>query len=54
MFNEIELDQQIAVKSAFGEKRLLNPGRVFPTLHRCAEIGRMFDHEGKAAVSGSA
>jgi glycolate oxidase len=41
MFNEIDLDQQIRVKCAFDEKRLLNPGKVFPTLHRCAEMGRM-------------
>jgi glycolate oxidase len=47
MFNEIDLDQQIRVKCAFDEKRLLNPGKVFPTLHRCAEMGRMFVHEGK-------
>jgi glycolate oxidase len=47
MFNEIDLDQQIRVKCAFDEKRLLNPGKVFPTLHRCAEMGRMFVHEGQ-------
>jgi len=26
---------------------LLNPGKVFPTLHRCAELGRMHVHDGK-------
>jgi glycolate oxidase len=25
---------------------LLNPGKVFPTLHRCAELGRMHVHGG--------
>ena len=47
MFNEIDLDQQIRVKCAFDEKRLLNPGKVFPTLHRCAEMGRMHVHGGQ-------
>jgi glycolate oxidase len=29
------------VKSAFDPPGLLNPGKVVPTLHRCAEYGRM-------------
>src|SRR5712691_9601983 len=41
MFNEIDLAQQQRVKCAFDAKGLLNPGKVFPTLHRCAELGRM-------------
>jgi glycolate oxidase len=41
MFSEADLDQQQRVKCAFDEKGLLNPGKVFPTLHRCAELGRM-------------
>jgi glycolate oxidase len=41
MFSEIDLDQQQRLKCAFDEKGLLNPGKVFPTLHRCAELGRM-------------
>jgi FAD/FMN-containing dehydrogenases len=28
---------------------LLNPGKVFPTLHRCAELGRVHVHGGKLA-----
>jgi glycolate oxidase len=28
-------------QSWFDDKGLLNPGKVFPTLHRCAELGRM-------------
>jgi glycolate oxidase len=41
MFSETDLAQQMRVKCAFDEKGLLNPGKVFPTLHRCAELGRM-------------
>jgi glycolate oxidase len=41
MFTEVDLNQQQRVKCAFDAKGLLNPGKVFPTLHRCAELGRM-------------
>ncbi len=41
MFNEVDLAQQLRLKCAFDDKSLLNPGKVFPTLHRCAEMGRM-------------
>jgi len=41
MFTEIDLAQQQRVKCAFDDRGLLNPGKVFPTLHRCAELGRM-------------
>jgi glycolate oxidase len=34
------------VKCAFDEKGLLNPGKVFPVLHRCAELGRMHVSKG--------
>ncbi|MCC6780884.1 MAG: FAD-binding protein [Hyphomicrobiales bacterium] len=47
MFNETDLDQQQRVKCAFDEKGLLNPGKVFPELHRCAELGRMHISGGK-------
>jgi len=47
MFNETDLAHQIRVKCAFDAKQLLNPGKVFPTLHRCAELGRMHVHKGK-------
>jgi glycolate oxidase len=46
MFSEIDLNQQQRVKCAFDDKNLLNPGKVFPTLHRCAELGRMHVHKG--------
>ncbi len=47
MFSEIDLNAQQRVKCAFDEKGLLNPGKVFPTLHRCAELGRMHISGGK-------
>jgi glycolate oxidase len=47
MFTETDLDQQQRVKCAFDAKSLLNPGKVFPTLHRCAELGRMHISGGK-------
>jgi len=47
MFSEIDLKQQQRVKCAFDPSSLLNPGKVFPTLHRCAELGRMHIHQGK-------
>src|SRR3954464_10797912 len=47
MFTEIDLNQQQRLKCAFDSKGLLNPGKVFPTLHRCAELGRMHVSGGK-------
>jgi glycolate oxidase len=41
MFSEIDLDQQMAVKCAFDPDGLLNPGKVFPSLNRCADSGWM-------------
>src|SRR3984893_13161551 len=49
MFSEIDLNQQHRLKCAFDAHGLLNPGKVFPTLHRCAELGRMHVHGGKLA-----
>jgi len=49
MFSEIDLAHQQRVKCAFDPDLLLNPGKVFPTLHRCAELGRMHVHGGKTA-----
>ena len=40
-FSDAEREQMFAVKRAFDPKALLNPGKVIPTLHRCAEYGRM-------------
>jgi glycolate oxidase len=47
MFSELDLNQQQRVKCAFDAKGLLNPGKVFPQLHRCAELGRLHVHAGK-------
>jgi glycolate oxidase len=47
MFSETDLAHQQRVKCAFDPKLLLNPGKVFPTLHRCAELGRMHVHRGQ-------
>lgn len=47
MFNEADLAQQQRLKCAFDADGLLNPGKVFPQLHRCAELGRMHIHAGK-------
>ena len=40
-FGSAELAQFHAVKRAFDPDGLLNPGKAVPTLHRCAEFGRM-------------
>lgn len=47
MFSEDDLKQQQRVKCAFDPQGLLNPGKVFPTLHRCAELGMMRVHKGR-------
>jgi len=47
MFSEIDLAHQQRVKCAFDPKSLLNPGKMFPTLYRCAEVGRMHVHHGQ-------
>ena len=45
-FGEADLLRQQRVKCAFDPAGLLNPGKVFPLLHRCAEMGRMHVHRG--------
>jgi len=47
MFTEADLAQQQRVKCAFDPDQLLNPGKVFPVLHRCAELGRVHIHGGQ-------
>ena len=42
-----ELAMFHAVKRAFDDTGLLNPGKAVPTLHRCAEMGRMHVHSGQ-------
>ena len=45
-FRPDELETFHAVKHAFDEHGLLNPGKAVPTLSRCAEFGRMHVHSG--------
>jgi len=47
MFSETDLNQQQRLKCAFDAEGLLNPGKVFPKLHRCAELGRLHVHGGR-------
>ena len=47
MFNDTDLAQQQRLKCAFDPNGLLNPGKVFPQLHRCAELGRVHVHRGQ-------
>jgi glycolate oxidase len=46
-FRTPEMQAFHAVKRAFDPDELLNPGKAVPTLHRCAEFGRMHVHAGK-------
>ncbi|ODN71705.1 putative FAD-linked oxidoreductase [Methylobrevis pamukkalensis] len=46
MFDDVDLAHQMRVKCAFDDGHLLNPGKVFPQLRRCAELGRMHIHRG--------
>jgi glycolate oxidase len=46
-FDPSTRDAFVAVKRAFDPSQLLNPGKVIPTLHRCAEYGRMRVSSGK-------
>ena len=48
VFTETDLDQQQRVKCAFDPTQQLNPGKVFPKLRRCAELGRVHIHAGRA------
>jgi glycolate oxidase len=47
MFDEIDLAHQQRLKCAFDPAGLLNPGKMFPQLHRCAELGRLHVHAGR-------
>jgi glycolate oxidase len=46
-FSAEENEQMFAVKRAFDAKGLLNPGKVIPTLNRCAEYGKMLVRAGQ-------
>jgi glycolate oxidase len=46
-FSADENTQMFALKAAFDIKGLLNPGKVIPTLQRCAEYGKMLVRGGQ-------
>ena len=46
MFDEVDLAYQQRIKCAFDPELKLNPGKVFPELRRCAELGRVHVHRG--------
>ena len=47
MFNNSDTQQQIKIKMALDVSSLLNPGKVYPILRKCAEEGRVHVHRGK-------
>jgi glycolate oxidase len=51
-FKREELDMFFAVKRAFDVPMLLNPDKAIPTLHRCAEFGKMHVSGGKLPFAG--
>jgi glycolate oxidase len=46
-FSSQSLEMFLSIKRVFDEYGLLNPGKAIPTLHRCAEFGKMHVHQGK-------
>ncbi|UUZ74450.1 FAD-binding protein [Polaromonas sp. P1(28)-13] len=48
-FSAAENEQMFGVKRAFDARGLLNPGKVIPTLQRCAEYGKMLVRGGQMA-----
>ena len=46
-FNNNDIQQQVKIKTALDPKSLLNPGKVYPILRKCAEEGRVHVHGGK-------
>jgi glycolate oxidase len=46
-FSAAENEQMFGLKRAFDAKELLNPGKVIPTLNRCAEYGKMLVRGGQ-------
>ena len=47
MFSNNDIQQQIKIKKALDVSSLLNPGKVYPILRKCAEEGRVHVHRGK-------
>mgnify|MGYP006165648181 FL=1 len=46
-FNNNDIQQQLTIKVALDPNSLLNPGKVYPILRKCAEEGRVHVHGGK-------
>ncbi len=46
-FNNNDIQQQLNIKIALDPNSLLNPGKVYPILRKCAEEGRVHVHGGK-------
>jgi glycolate oxidase len=51
-FSAPEMEQMRALKRAFDPAELLNPGKVIPTLNRCAEYGKMLVRGGRMTHPG--
>ena len=47
MFNNNDIQQQLKIKKVLDSGSLLNPGKVYPILRKCAEEGRVHVHRGK-------
>jgi len=41
MFSEVDLDHQARLKAAFDPVCMMNPGKVLPSPHSCADIGEL-------------
>jgi len=52
MFNNNDIEQQVKIKKALDPSSLLNPGKVYPILRKCAEEGRVHVHRGKTKFPG--
>ena len=49
-FTTEENAQMFGLKHAFDPAGLLNPGKVIPTLNRCAEYGKMLVRGGRSST----
>ena len=47
MFNDNDIQQQLSIKKSLDNHSLLNPGKVYPILRKCAEEGRIHVHRGE-------
>ena len=47
MFNDNDIQQQLSIKKSLDQKNLLNPGKVYPILRKCAEEARVHVPRGK-------